>query len=268
MANTPLVGRLAMPPRPHSLDPVVPVERFALALRDLHREAGRPKQRVLATALHCSHATVSAILNGRRFPSWDQTAAFVEVCGGEVAAWKGRWAQADRDVNGEPALSPRPLSGGEFYRTMLAEVNRARRRIMTTFIRYRPPAYFLGFTDEETGRAARAYFDGVVSWSDRPGPRSVRRIVCAPNAEMAAWVEQFRRETAQYRRHEIRVVDWSLAIDAVNMAIFDDSVVLLAFTAGAAQQLNGFRVDQPDFVRCYIGYFEQLWAEATEADRL
>ena len=51
-------------------------------------------------------------------------------------------------------------------------------------------------------------------------------------------------------------------VAAVNMAVFDDSVVLLAFTAGPAQQLNGFRFDQPDFVRCCIGYFEQLWADA------
>lgn len=258
-----------MPPRPRGLDPVVPVERFALALRNLHREAGRPKQRVLASALHCSPATVSAILNGRRFPSWDQTAALVAVCGGDATMWKARWTEADRDLNGEPEMVPpvRLLSGSDFYRTMLAEVNRARHRIMTTFIRHRPPDYFIGFADEETGRAARAYFDAVVAWSERPGPRSVRRIVCTPNAEMVDWVAKFHRMTAHYRRHEIRVVDWSLAADAVNMAIYDDSVVLLAFTAGAVQQLSGFRFDQPDFVRCCIGHFEQLWAEARRVDQ-
>jgi len=262
-----------MPPRSRSLDPVIPVDRFALELRDLHREAGRPKQRILAAALHCSHATVSAILNGHRFPSWEQTEAFVVACGGDVRAWKRRWMQADRKINSEAAAesptlaqlsssSLRPLSGRQFYTAMLAEVNRARYRIMTTFIRHRPPAYFLDFTDEETSRAASAYFDGILRWSDLPGPRSARRIICTPNAEMKDWAEQFRRETARFSRHEIRVVEWSLAADAINMAIFDDSVAFLAFTTGAAQQLNGFRIDDPDFVRCSVGHFEQLWSEA------
>ncbi|MFI6317778.1 hypothetical protein ACIBG8_09690 [Nonomuraea sp. NPDC050556] len=37
-------------------------------------------------------------------------------------------------------------------------------------------------------------------------------------------------------------MDWSLGVDAINMAVFDDSVALLAFTPGSAQQLNGFRI--------------------------
>ena len=217
-----------MPPRPQVLDPAVPLERFALALRDLHREAGRPKQRVLATALHCSHATISAVLNGRRFPSWEQTAALVTACGGDLRAWKERWTQTDRDINAEAGTPshPRMLAGAEFYRTMLAEVERARHRIMTTYIRHRPPAYFLGFTDEETARAARAYFDAVVSWSQRPGARSVRRVIATPNAEMIDWAHRFELETSSFPRHEIRVVPWPLATDAVNMAVFDDSMVL------------------------------------------
>lgn len=265
-----------MPPRPRSLDPDVPLERFALGLRDLHRQAGRPKQRVLATAMHCSHATVSAILNGRRFPSWDQTEALVLACGGDVRTWKNRWAEADRALGAEPAAerpagvgapgSPRHLSGREFYRVMLAEVSRARFRIMTTFIRYRPPEYFLGFTDAETAQVAAAYFREVVRWSALPGSRSVRRIVCTPNAEMREWAQRFVQETSAYPRHEIRIVDWTLGIDAVNMAVFDDSVVLLAFTSGAAQQLNGFRIDDPEFVRCSVGHFEQLWSVSRRPD--
>ncbi|MGK3208090.1 hypothetical protein [Amycolatopsis sp. MEPSY49] len=266
-------GGHTMPAQPRRLDPDLPVERFALALRDLHRQAGRPKQRVLATSLHTSHATVSAILNGHRFPSWEQTEALVLACDGDLASWKRRWLQVSREIDSDttasnaasaqPGLSsPRPLSGGEFYRTMLDEVDRARHRIMTTFLRRRPPAYFLGFTDEETSRAAAAYFEGILAWSDRPGPRSVRRLICTPNAEMQDWAEQFRRETARHMRHEIRVVDWPFATDAVNMAIFDDSVALLAFTAGSAQQLVAFRMDQPDFVRCCVGQFECLWLES------
>ncbi|MFI9552789.1 helix-turn-helix domain-containing protein [Nonomuraea endophytica] len=259
-----------MPSRSRSLNPDLPLERFALELRDLHRQAGRPKQRLLASAMHCSHATVSAILNGHRFPSWEQTEALVLTCGGDIRTWKNRWAATDRALGAEPVIEhpvsvgtlgpPRHLSGREFYRVMLAEVNRARFRIMTTFIRHRPPEYFLGFTDGETAQVASAYFESVVRWSALPGPRSVRRIICTPNAEMREWAQRFVQETATYPRHEIRVVDWPLGIDAVNMAIFDDSVVLLAFTSGAAQQLNGFRIDEPEFVRCSVGHFEQLWS--------
>jgi hypothetical protein len=131
---------------------------------------------------------------------------------------------------------------------------------MTTFIRHRSPEYFLGFTDGETARLASAYFREVVRWSALPGPRSVRRIICVPNAEMEEWARRFVQETSAYPRHEIRVVDWPLGIDALNMAVFDDSVVLLAFTSGAAQQLDGFRIDDPEFVRCSVGHFEQLWS--------
>jgi len=134
------------------------------------------------------------------------------------------------DISNDAALPD--LIGAEFHGTMLAEVERARHRIMTTYIRHRPPAYFLGFTDEETARAARAYFDAVVSWSQRPG----------------------RAFGAAGHRHTERRDD--------RLGALDDSVVLLAFTAGPAQQLNGFRFDQPGFVRCCIGYFEQLRADA------
>ena len=273
-----------MPTRPRDLNASDPVERFALALRDLHRQAGRPKQRILASSLHCSNATVSAILNGHRFPSWEQTQSFVTACGGDLAAWKQRWAQADREINreshapgidgsvGESAVSPAAardaasavehLSDSDFYRAMLVEVNRAKFRIMTTFIRHRPPAYFLEFADQQTASAAAAYFSGVVAWSGRPGRRSARRIISTANAEMVDWARQLARDTAHYPNHEIRTVEWPFASDAVNMAIYDDSVGFLAFTAGAVQQLDGFCTRDPDFVRSCVGYFEQLWAQA------
>ncbi|MFI6317777.1 helix-turn-helix domain-containing protein [Nonomuraea sp. NPDC050556] len=79
-----------MTSRSRSLDPDLPRERFALELRDLHRQAGRPKQQTLASAMHCSHATVSGILNGHRFPSREQTEALVLTCEGDVRAWKHR----------------------------------------------------------------------------------------------------------------------------------------------------------------------------------
>ncbi|WP_149258448.1 hypothetical protein [Actinomadura sp. K4S16] len=194
----------------------------------------------------------------------------MQACGGDVRAWKGRWTETDRILGAEPPVGadasgePRCLTGQDFYKVMLAEVHQARFRIMTTFIRHRPPEYFLGFTDGETARIASAYFSDVVRWSALPGHRTVRRIVCAPNPEMEEWVKRFVQETSAYPRHEIRVVDWSLGVDAINMAVFDDSVVLLAFTSGSAQQLTGFRIEEPEFVRCSVGHFEQLWSVSSK----
>lgn len=48
------------------------------------------------------------------------------------------------------------------------------------------------------------------------------------------------------------------------MAIFDDAVVLLAFASGAVQHLKGFRIDDPEFVRCSVGHFEQLWSVSSK----
>jgi hypothetical protein len=239
-------------PRPRRpLDPSRPMDSFALALRDLHRGAGRPKHRVLAAAINASNASVSAILNGHRFPSWEQTQRFVQACGGDTAEWKQLWMRADKsratdyDVHGDriAAVEPtlKPVAGSEFYRAMLIEIQRARYRIMTSYIRLRPASYFLRFTDDETSRAAAAYFDGIIAWSSRPGRRSVRRIIATPNEEMRVWAQKLVHATANHPNYHVRVIDWPLQADAVNFAIFDDVVAFIAFTTGTTQREPGRR---------------------------
>ncbi|MFE9322094.1 helix-turn-helix domain-containing protein [Nocardia sp. NPDC052278] len=265
-----------MPSARRPLDPDRPTESFALSLRELHRAAGGPKYRVLAAAINASNATVSAILNGHRLPSWEQTQAFVEACGGDSSEWKQRWMRADRSRSVDSAsfsghaahadATLTPVSDSEFYTAMLAEVHRARYRIMTSYIRLRPAAYFLSFTDEKTSRAAAAYFNAIVAWSEAPGRRSVRRVIATPNEEMMAWAQQLAKAAAEHPNYRIRVIDWPLAADAVNFAIFDDAVAFLAFTTGTTQQLSGFRIDEPAFVRGAIGHFEQLWLAGRELE--
>jgi len=56
------------------------------------------------------------LLNGHRFPSWEQTAAFVRACDGDLCDWKERWTKTDRDINAEAGTRTHPemLIGAEF----------------------------------------------------------------------------------------------------------------------------------------------------------
>ncbi|GLZ16449.1 hypothetical protein Acsp04_66840 [Actinomadura sp. NBRC 104425] len=253
-----------MPPRPRALDPGDPRQRFALELRDLHRRAGKPLQQALAEKLHWSHTTLSVIFNGHRFPSWEQTKALVKVLGDDPADWLERWQRADREIN-EDVLMARPQEGIEqpawylnneqFYANATERVKVANSRILVTYIRRRPPDYY-------TSEAAAAYFAAVIEWAKKPGARSVRRIICIPNSEMHAWATRHHEETFGVRNYEVRVVRWDIDADGINMALFDDSTTFLAFSGAASQELSGFRVDSPQFLRYFVGYFEQLWSTA------
>jgi transcriptional regulator with XRE-family HTH domain len=75
-----------MPKAPRQLDPDDPVQELALEMRNLRLHAENPSLEKLGRAMSCSHATVSAYLNGRRLPPPGQLKAFVEACG-ESAAW-------------------------------------------------------------------------------------------------------------------------------------------------------------------------------------
>lgn len=265
-----------MPPRPRRLDAAIPIERFALALRALHRDAGKPKQQLLAAAMHCSHATVSAILNAHRFPSWEQTEAFVRACqGDDVDAWRSRWVGADREINSEvpphesgkallelPSRSVQYISGRDHYAALVAQVRRARHRILATYVRVTPPLY-LGFTDQETAEAASEYFAEVLAWAASPGSRSVRRIICLPNNEMTEWARQLHANTEALTSFEIRVLDWHISADTINIAVFDDTAAFLTFAPGTSPEMSGFQIDDRDFVREASGYFGRLWSRST-----
>jgi hypothetical protein len=265
-----------MPPRPRRLDPAQPIERFVLALRDLHRDAGKPKQQLLAAAMHCSHATVSAILNAHRFPSWEQTEAFVQACNGDVQLWRSKWAEADREITAEtshqqgaepllemPSQSVCCLSGRQLYKALTDQIRRTQYSILATYFRMTPPPYFVGFTDQETGRAVADYFAEVLAWATVHGPCSVRRVICLSNNEMLEWAQQHYADTRALLNYEIRVVDWKINTDTINIAIFDDVAVFLTFGPGTSPGMYGFRIDDRNFVRDAIGYFSRLWSGST-----
>jgi hypothetical protein len=72
----------------------------------------------------------------------------------------------------------------EVYSALAQQVPLTKRRIMTTYFRRKPP-------DHYASRSAPEYFAAILSWTNEPGARSVRRIICAPNAEMRSWSRSY-----------------------------------------------------------------------------
>ncbi|MEV6527459.1 helix-turn-helix domain-containing protein [Longispora sp. NPDC051575] len=71
-----------------------PIAAFAVELRELRRAAGEPPYKAMAKSVNFSSSALSKAAAGDRLPTWDVTSAYVRACGGQVAAWKDRWAQA------------------------------------------------------------------------------------------------------------------------------------------------------------------------------
>ncbi|MGH3192294.1 MAG: VWA domain-containing protein [Streptosporangiaceae bacterium] len=105
-----------MPRRARPLDPEHnPVHRFAQELREVHRRAGKPTRAWLGTRMNCSHATVSHVLNGDRFPSWQHTAALITACGDDPERLRSLWLETDTALEQAHHVptSYRPLGHGQ-----------------------------------------------------------------------------------------------------------------------------------------------------------
>jgi uncharacterized protein YegL len=114
--SAPALREPHMPRRPPPLDPDHnPVHRFAQALREVHRHAGKPSRDWLGRQINVSHATVSHILNGDRFPSWQHTEALIKACGGDPESFRDLWLQIDTmlDQAHHVPKSYRPVGHGE-----------------------------------------------------------------------------------------------------------------------------------------------------------
>ncbi|ONI81455.1 hypothetical protein ALI144C_19170 [Actinosynnema sp. ALI-1.44] len=76
-----------------------PLLRWAADLRKLREKAGSPGYRELARRAHYSAGALSEAASGRKLPSLAVTVAYVQACGGDIAAWERRW----RDLSAELA---------------------------------------------------------------------------------------------------------------------------------------------------------------------
>ncbi|MFF0298525.1 helix-turn-helix domain-containing protein [Kitasatospora sp. NPDC004614] len=91
--------------------------RFAERLREVRRESGLTLRQLAAISGY-SHSTLSLAENGRRLPSWDVVAAFVQACGRkDIDRWRGWWDAAEEQsfpaVEGPepeaPTIDPQPM---------------------------------------------------------------------------------------------------------------------------------------------------------------
>ncbi|WP_316527945.1 helix-turn-helix domain-containing protein [Kitasatospora brasiliensis] len=91
------MGRQEIP-----LDPAGgPVQRFAVELRELRRDAGDVTYRVMAGRTGYSVATLSRAAGGQQLPSLPVALAYVQACGGDPMEWERRWHTAVREAAAE-----------------------------------------------------------------------------------------------------------------------------------------------------------------------
>lgn len=81
---------------------------LASALADLHRRAGKPTSRAIASAVaSVSHTTVADTIGGRRVPSWPILEKIVVYLGGDTLQFRMLW---------EDATTPPSTNSGELDR--------------------------------------------------------------------------------------------------------------------------------------------------------
>lgn len=127
-------GAMGRPERP--LDPAAgPIQAFASELRQLRRQAGSPKYLQMQRRTGRSRTALAEAAGGDHLPTWDTVEAYVRACGGDLARWQARWAQA-RDAlrsqrgHGTPqgiaaADPPRPPRASRFQRWLTAAATAA-----------------------------------------------------------------------------------------------------------------------------------------------
>lgn len=73
-------------------------------------------------------------------------------------------------------------------------------------------------------------------------------------------------ETSGVRNYEVRVLDWHVRADSLNMCIIDadteDATVFLAFSGETEQEMTGLRIRGSRAVAYFARYYNQLWNEA------
>jgi WD40 repeat protein len=109
-----------------------PLARFALDLRALRAAAGRPSYRQLARRAGFSVTALSEAAGGDELPTLPVTLAYVEACGGDVAAWEQRWRRLAAEVAppADPGEEEAPYLGLSAFEARDAERFFGRERLV------------------------------------------------------------------------------------------------------------------------------------------
>jgi transcriptional regulator with XRE-family HTH domain len=255
------------------------VRRFAAELSRLRITAGTPQVTTIAARAQCSPSTVSEALNGRRLPGETVTRRLVAALDGEWSQWQSLWREARTELDrlkregpeapvealrAEMVRYPDPSS---FYRASAARIRAARREIRLTYVRRHPPSHW-------GAPEVAEYFSTVLDWArDHSGEgASARRIIGVPERDgtpepaYLQWLLDHQRETADIYAYEARVMPWTASCAWHNTGLVDDSVTFLSFSGAGRQQLTGFSVEGPAFLRYFADSFDQAWGALEPLD--
>lgn len=203
--------------------------------------------------------------------------ALLFVIGGSIAAnlfaWDVKWqipliyavlyvllsVVVDIRNRQAPTASTHFRTSDEFFLTFTRFVRTAERHIYTSYVRNTPPPSF-------RSPAAEQYFRAAADWTRRNPGASFHRIIGVPDQEpgksaMRRWLREHCEEMHGLANYHARVVTTNSGVDAVNVAIIDDTAVLLLLTADGSF-MSGHSLETAEAVNSFRDYYRSWWASA------
>lgn len=159
------------------------------------------------------------------------------------------------------ALVRHYASAEEFYRAATERVAEAQDRIYSTYLRRLPPSGL-------RGEGAKHYFDTVLAWAHADQNHSVRRILGrrSQNDALSKWIGQQIVLAQALQNYAIRIIDWPLEADTINMVLVDSRHVFLLIDGDHPHKLRGMSVDSSIISQYLHEYYGGLWGCARAAD--
>ncbi|MEV5595310.1 hypothetical protein [Streptomyces sp. NPDC052496] len=138
-------------------------------------------------------------------------------------------------------------------------VRAAERHIYTSYVRDTPPPGF-------RSPAARQYVRAAADRTRRNPGGSFPRIISVPAQEpgrsaMRRWLREHDEEMQNLANYHARVVTTDSGVDAVTMAVIDDTAVLVLLTADGSF-MSGHSLETAEAVNSFRDYHRSWWASA------
>jgi hypothetical protein len=154
-------------------------------------------------------------------------------------------------------------SSEKFYSALTEAVRSATDQIDTTYVRHYPP-------DRVKDSGADRYFTEVLEWAKRGEGRYLRRIFCVSpeNSPMSEWLAGHRRVAETIDNYQWKLIEWPLTVDAINIAVFDETITFLLVAGQVADRLRGLSIKSSNMAKYFRDYHSALWEIAAGADRV